>query len=226
MDSIADLGGTSGWGRVHPPDAGEPVFAEPWQGRALALTILSIQLSGRNVDAFRHAMERLDRGEYFDEGYYGRWLNGAESMLVDGGILAPGEIDARARELAARHAGGWAEPARPTPPGTAVAAWRGGPDSLRTIDPAPAFTVGQRIRARDVSPPGHTRLPRYVRGHTGVVEIVQPAAVFPDTRAHLQSENPQHVYSVRFDSRDLWGPDADAFAVTVEMFESYLEAVP
>jgi nitrile hydratase len=74
-----------------------------------------------------------------------------------------------------------------------------------------------------MSPPGHTRLPGYVRGHTGVVEIIQPAAVLPDTNAHFQGENPQHVYSVRFDSRELWGADAEPFALTADLFESYLE---
>ncbi len=75
-----------------------------------------------------------------------------------------------------------------------------------------------------MSPPGHTRLPGYLRGRAGVVELIQPAAVLPDTNAVFQGENPQHVYSVRFDSRELWGADADPFAVTAELFESYLEA--
>jgi nitrile hydratase len=225
MDGIADMGGTSGWGPAHPPRADEPVFAERWQGRAAALTILATRASGRNADAFRHAQERLDRVAYLDEGYYGRWLNAAELMLIEGGILAPGEINARARDLRDKHVENPPEPARPDagPPSAAVAAWRNAPSSLRTIDAAPAFAVGQRVRAKNISPPGHTRLPGYVRGHTGVVEVIQPAAVFPDTRAHFRGENPQHVYSVRFDSHDLWGQDADSFAVTVELFENYLE---
>jgi nitrile hydratase len=74
-----------------------------------------------------------------------------------------------------------------------------------------------------MSPAGHTRLARYVRGHSGVVELVQPAAVLPDTHAHFLGENPQYVYTVRFDSQDLWGPEVEPFAVTVELFESYLE---
>lgn len=74
-----------------------------------------------------------------------------------------------------------------------------------------------------MSPAGHTRLPGYVRGHTGVVALIQPASVLPDTNAHFQGENPQYVYSVRFDSHELWGADAEPFALTIEMFESYLE---
>ncbi|MEU8006210.1 nitrile hydratase subunit beta [Catellatospora sp. NPDC049111] len=218
MDGIADMGGTSGWGPVHPPRADEPVFAEPWQGRATALTILAVRLSGRNLDAFRHALERLDPADYLQQGYFGRWLNAAELMLVEGAVLAPGELEARVRDLLETPV-----TAAPNPSGGDLPAWPAGPGSLRTVDAAPAFTVGQRVRAKDISPPGHTRLPGYVRGHAGIVEVVQPAAVFPDTHAHFLGEHPQHVYSVRFASHELWGQDAERFAVTVELFEDYLE---
>jgi nitrile hydratase beta subunit len=219
MDSIADMGGTQGWGPVHPPTRDEPVFAERWQGRAFALTLLTMnRVSGQNLDAFRHALERLDRSAYLDDGYYGRWLNAAELMLLDSAILAPGAIDARARNLSGEHV---EEPPIPEPrkPDYAPTA----PGSLRAVDDPPRFAVGQRVRANNVSVPGHTRLPRYVRGHAGVVEIVQPAALLPDTHAHFRGENPQHVYTVRFDSRELFDADAEPFTVTVEMFETYLE---
>jgi nitrile hydratase len=175
-------------------------------------------VSGQNLDAFRHALERLDRSAYLDDGYYGRWLNAAELMLADSAILAPGAIDARARKLRGEDV---EEPSVPEPNKPDYAPTAAG--SLRTVDVDPAFTVGDRVRTRDTSPAGHTRLPRYVRGHTGVVEIVQPAALLPDTHAHFQGENAQHVYSVRFESRELWGADAEPFALTIEMFESYLE---
>jgi nitrile hydratase subunit beta len=224
MDGIADLGGTDGWGPAHPPPPGEPVFAEQWEGRAFALTLLSMgRVSGQNLDAFRHALERQDRPAYFDDGYYGRWLNASELMLVESAILAPGAVDARARNLRGE---GVEEPAVPEPNKPDYAAT--GPGSLRTIDDEPAFAVGERVRAKDISPAGHTRLPGYVRGHTGVVEVIQPAALLPDTHAHFQGENPQHVYSVRFDSRELWGegPDTESFTLTIELFESYLEKTP
>ncbi|MEW2289938.1 nitrile hydratase subunit beta [Streptomyces sp. NPDC047841] len=218
MDGIADMGGTSGWGPVPPPEVDEPVFAETWHGRAFALALVSYGVAGGNVDAFRHALERLDRDAYLNDGYYGRWLNGAELMLTDSAILAAGAVDARARNLRGEDV---KEPPIPEPalPDYAPTA----PGSLRTVDAAPVFAAGERVRAKDMSPAGHSRLPRYVRGHVGVVERIQPAAVLPDTNAHFQGENPQHVYSVRFRSRELWGADARSFALTVELFESYLE---
>ena len=220
MDGIADMGGTPGWGPMHPPRRDEPVFEEPWQGRAFALAILSSRVAcgGINVDAFRHALERLDRAAYLDDGYYGRWLNGGELLLTERSILAPGAISARARNLRGEHA---EEPPIPEPDRPDYAPTAKG--SLRTVDTAPAFTVGERVRAKDVSPSGHTRLPGYIRGHIGVVELIQPAAVLPDTNADFLGENPQHVYSVRFDSRELWGAGAEPFAVTAELYECYLE---
>lgn len=220
MQGIADMGGTDGWGRAHPPRGDERVFAEPWQARAFALTILSgrVAWGGTNTDAFRHAFERLDRAAYLDEGYYGRWLNGAELMLTETAFLAPGAIDARARNLLGEHV---AEPPIPEPARPHYAPTAEG--SLRTVEAAPAFAVGEHVRAKDMSPPGHTRLPGYMRGHAGIVEAVQPAAVLPDTNAHFKGENPQHVYSVRFDSRELWGAESEPFAVTAELYESYLE---
>ncbi|MEU4091769.1 nitrile hydratase subunit beta [Streptomyces sp. NPDC026673] len=218
MEGIADMGGTPGWGPVRPPRAGEPVFEEPWQGRAFALAILSTRVSGYTVDGFRHAQERLDRAAYLDEGYFGRWLNAAELMLTESAVLAPSAVEARARNLRGERVEEppAPEPARPDHTPTAEG-------SLRTVDTPPAFAAGDRVRARDFSPPGHTRLPRYLRGHTGVVDLLQPAAVLPDTHAHFLGENPQHVYSVRFDSRELWGEGAEPFSVTAELFESYLE---
>lgn len=219
MDGIADMGGTEGWGTLSPPRPDEPVFAERWQGRAFALTLLTMgRVSGQNLDAFRHALERLDRSRYLDDGYYGRWLNASELMLLDSAILAPGAIDARAHNLGGDRVD---EPPIPEPHKPDYAPT--GPGSLRTVDYPPHFAVGQRVHAKDYSPPGHTRLPRYIRGHTGVVDIVQPAALLPDTHAHFLGENPQHVYTVRFSSGELFGADAEPFDVTIELFESYLE---
>ncbi|MGW4514380.1 nitrile hydratase subunit beta [Streptomyces sp. NPDC004393] len=220
MDGIADMGGTQGWGPVHPPPPDEPVFAEDWQRKAFALAILSSRVAsgGINTDAFRHALERLDRAAYLDDGYFGRWLNAGELMLTERSVLAPGAIEARARNLRGEHV---EEPPIPTPDRPHYAPTAEG--SLRSVEAAPAFGVGERVRVKDISPAGHTRLPGYIRGHTGVVELIQPAHVLPDTNAHFLGENPQHVYSVRFDSHELWGADAEPFTLTVEMYESYLE---
>jgi nitrile hydratase subunit beta len=211
--SHSDVGGTAGWGPLAPPDPAEPVFGEPWEGRAFALAVLGMgRISGRNLDAFRHALGRLEPPAYFDEGYYGRWLNAVELMLVESGIIAPDAVDARAL--------GRADPAAPEPRKPDYTATA--PGSLRALDTPPRFAAGDRVRVGPV-PPAPTKLPRYVSGHVGVIERVQPAHVLPDTHAVFRGENAQHVYTVRFDSRELHGAAAEAFALTIELFDDYLE---
>jgi nitrile hydratase len=70
----------------------------------------------------------------------------------------------------------------------------------------------------------HTRLPRYVRGRAGTIKSLHGCHVFPDTNALGRGENPQWLYTTRFNARDLWGPDADPnLSVSVDAWESYLE---
>jgi nitrile hydratase len=92
---------------------------------------------------------------------------------------------------------------------------------------AAAFRVGDAVRARNLNPLGHTRVPRYVRGRRGAVVIDHGVFVFPDTHAAGQGKKPQHVYSVRFTARELWGDDAPARdGVCVDLWDDYLEAAP
>ena len=89
---------------------------------------------------------------------------------------------------------------------------------------APRFKAGDRVVARNMNPIGHTRLPRYVRGKRGVIHQDHGVFVFPDTSAHGGGEKPQHVYNVRFESRELWGPTADRRAsLYIDLWEDYLE---
>jgi nitrile hydratase len=100
--------------------------------------------------------------------------------------------------------------------------------AARLDDPVPAsFQVGQEVRARNIHPLGHTRIPRYVRGRRGAVAIDHGVFLFPDTHAAGTGTKPQHVYSVRFAARELWGPDASARdSVHVDLWDDYLEAAP
>jgi len=94
----------------------------------------------------------------------------------------------------------------------------------RDVAVAPKFTVGQRVRARNIHPIGHTRLPRYARGKTGVVARDHGVFVFPDTNAEFSGEKPQHVYSVRFAARELWGEQASPRdSVHLDMWDDYLD---
>jgi nitrile hydratase len=100
---------------------------------------------------------------------------------------------------------------------------RGRPTERPARDPA-RFRIGDRIRAKNIHPATHTRLPRYVRGRLGIIESLHGCHVFPDTNALGRGENPQWLYTVRFNAPDLWGPDADPnVCVSVDAWEPYLE---
>jgi nitrile hydratase len=95
--------------------------------------------------------------------------------------------------------------------------------------PAPTapsrFQLGERVRARNIHPAGHTRLPRYVRGKVGTVVFVTGPFLLPDANAHGRHDVWEHVYPVRFTARELWGEDAsERDSVSVDLWESYLEA--
>ncbi|MDE0655203.1 MAG: nitrile hydratase subunit beta [Acidimicrobiaceae bacterium] len=218
MDGIHDMGGMQGWGTV-TVDPDEPVFREWWHGRAFAMGAMSMGLSGTNLDAFRHGLERLHPYDYLADGYYGRWLACAETLLVDSGVIPPGAVEARARNLSGESVDEPADVEENKP-----VYERGGAGSLREIDDPHAFSVGDEVRAKDIRTGGHTRMPGYIRGRTGTVHAMRPAALLPDTNAHFAGENPQHVYTVEFDSTELWGPDAEAAKLRIDLFESYLEA--
>lgn len=218
MDGIHDMGGMQGFGHVQKLTAAPP-FQHPWEGKAFVIGALAARIAGTNLHAFRHAIERVPPPEYL-RGYWNRWTIGAQIMMEDSGVVTDEQVRARAARISGQDV---TEPQQPQEHKPQMAS--GGAGNLRTLDTPPTFTVGQRVRAADVHPSGHTRLPRYVRGRTGTVTAIQPSAVLPDSAAHFLGENPQHCYAVEFDSRELWGPDAETFRLSIDLFEPYLEPV-
>jgi nitrile hydratase len=208
MDGIHDLGGMSGFGPVEiEPD--EPVFHERWEAHAYALNILGIGiLRAYNVHEYRHAVERMDPAQYLGTSYYERWLTGVASLLVEKGVVTQAELEARA--------GGRFPLSRPA---ASVAPGDAPPQEV------PRFAVGDAVVVRDIHPPGHTRVPRYVRGKRGVVVHVAPRFVFPDVAGHGLRAHREHTYHVEFPARDLWTDAAGSReTVIVDLWESYLEA--
>lgn len=217
MNGPQDLGGQMGFGPV-AAEPNEPVFHADWEKRALGLVICSGAMGGWTIDESRHARESLHPADYYASSYYAIWIKGLEKLLkrygyvTDADLTAGGPVDrapAPKRVLKASEA--------------PAAMARGGPCDRPTAA-APKYTAGQRVRARNMHPEHHTRLPRYARGRAGVVESVRGAYVFPDTNAHRKGENPEWVYTVAFDGRELWGSDADPnLTVSIDAWESYLE---
>jgi nitrile hydratase subunit beta len=220
VNGAHDMGGVHGFGAVVPePD--EPVFHADWERRVLAL-VLAMGATGEwTLDASRFAREDRPPAAYLVSSYYQIWLAGLEQLVVERGLVAPGELAAGRslgpakavkRTLAARDTTGLLE--------------RGGPTEREAPHPA-RFTVGDQVRAKNLHPATHTRLPRYVRGHTGTVTRAHGCHVFPDSNAHGHGEDPQWLYTVAFGGRELWGAAADpAVTVSVDAFEPYLEPAP
>ena len=216
MEGAHDMGGVAWSGPVQPePD--EPMFHAEWERRAFAITLAMGMPGGWNIDMSRFAREDRPPEEYLSKSYYQIWLAGLERLMLERNLVSSDEIDA----------GKPLHPRKPvaktlTPDGVAGMLHRGGPTERDAVRPA-LFSVGDRVRTRMIHPPTHTRLPRYVRGHVGTIEMLHGVHVFPDSNS-LGNENPQWLYTVTFNGRELWGADGDASVNTsVDAWEPYLE---
>jgi nitrile hydratase subunit beta len=216
MNGVHDMGGMQGFGKVEA-EPNEAVFHAPWEGRAFAMNRAMGYLGLWSIDVGRYSRETLPPHVYLASSYYKKWTLGLENLCLQFGLVGEDE-------LAAGHA---LHPAKPVKRMLAAA------DVPKTLSrasfdrppPAPAkFKPGDRVRMRNINPVSHTRLPRYARGHTGAVERVRGCHVFPDAITTGQGEDPQWLYTVVFDGRELWGESADpTLKVSIEAWEPYLE---
>jgi nitrile hydratase beta subunit len=217
MNGVHDLGGMQDMGPVQA-EKNEPVFHEPWQGRAFACSRAMGGWRKWNLDATRFQREQIAPVDYFRLSYYERWIVALVELMLKNGMVTPAELES-----------GKPDPGSPklTPPLTAekaqILVTKGVPAS-RDVAVTARFHAGERVRARNINPVGHTRLVRYARGKTGTIHMDHGVFVFPDTNALFLGEKPQHVYSVRFTARELWGEQAPPQdSVYIDMWDDYLE---
>ncbi len=216
MNGPHDLGGAMGFGPV-VPEAESAIFHGAWEKRALGVTLAAGALGAWTLDESRHARESLPWPLYLGSDYYTIWIAALEKLLARHGLLSEAELRTGQAEPAAPH------PRRLAPEHVAAALARGGRCDRALAAPA-RFAPGQPVRARNLHPETHTRLPRYVRGHAGVIEAVRGGFVFPDTNAHGAGEAAQWLYTVRFDGQTLWGAEAEpGLTVSIDAWESYLD---
>ena len=216
MDGAHDMGGAPGFGPVQP-EPNEPVFHAEWERRVFAMTLAMARPGQWNIDMSRYARENRPPADYLGMSYFQIWLAGIETLLSERGLASAEEIETGEVHLPRKDV--------PVLKADEVAAMlrKGGPSARPTETPA-RFAVGDRVRAKVMHPPTHTRLPQYVRGHVGVIELLHGAHVFPDTQAMGQGEQPQWLYTVCFEARELWGDEGDATAtISVDAWDSYLE---
>jgi nitrile hydratase len=217
VNGAHDMGGMMGFGPV-VPEKDEPRFHAAWERRAFGLTLAMGAAGGWNIDQSRSARESQNPADYLAQSYYEIWITGLEKLLAERGLVSAAELTAGRASAPPKPLGHKLTAA--AVPGILA---RGSPTQTDPVG-TPCFAIGDRVRARLIHPKGHTRLPRYVRGHIGTVTHNHGCHVFPDTRAAGTGEDPHWLYTVRFNGRDLWGPGADpTVSVSVDAWERYLE---
>jgi nitrile hydratase len=215
MNGVHDMGGMHGMGPIEH-EKNEPVFHASWEARVFALNRALGAWRKWNLDASRHSRELIPPAEYLRMSYYEKWLEGLVELAVQHGLVTRAELQT-----------GLPASPKTTPPLTVDGMLRlvsAGAPATRNVAIEPRFNLGQRVRARNIHPTGHTRLPRYARGKQGVILRDHGVFVFPDSNAHFKGEKPQHLYSVRFAARDLWGTQAAPHdSVCIDMWDDYLD---
>lgn len=216
MNGPHDMGGQQGFGPVQA-EQNEPYFHHEWERRALGLVVAMGATGAWNLDMSRAARESLPPAKYLSSSYYQIWMEGLERLLVQRSLASAEEIET----------GRMTTPPASVPRNLAAAyvskALARGWSALRDVSAPPRFKVGDVVRTRNLNPPSHTRLPRYCRDKPGTIMRVHGAHVFPDSNAMGKGEDPQWLYSVRFEAAVLWGSDTTASAVYVDLWEPYLE---
>jgi len=216
MDGVHDMGGMDGFGKVEP-EKDEPVFHAPWEGRVLAMEAAMEYAGAWRIDHLRFAQEKLPPLTYLSVSYYHRWALALESNVTELGYASPEELSG-GRTLA---------PGKTLPRKLTLDVVGRGLRRSSFYRPqlAPArFKPGDRVRTKNIHPKTHTRLPRYARDKVGEVKLCHGCHMYPDSVAIDQGDNPQWLYTVLFESQELWGPDADpTLKVSIDAFEPYLE---
>lgn len=218
MNGVHDMGGMHGMGPIEI-EKDEPVFHSVWEARVYALHRAMGPWRKWNIDTGRHEIELLPPADYLRMSYYERWFARLVAILVKTGVVSRAEIES------GKPAPGSAKLTPPlTVEGVPVVALNRNLPSSEEPSVRPKFKVGQRVRAKNINPTGHTRLPRYARGRIGKIERDHGVHNFPDTYAHGLGPKRQHVYSVRFTARELWGPSASPRdCVYIDLWDDYLE---
>ena len=217
MNGVHDCGGMQCYGPIHYTPS-EPAFHAPWEGRVLALTQASWYVHNVELATYRSDIEALPPAEYLRMSYWEIWFAALIKRLVDNRWVTTLEV---ARGRSERPATNGAVPASPA---EIVAHLFKPRDYRRQQTQEPRFEIGARVRARNINPATHTRLPRYARSKVGTIARQCGPYDFPDTDEYNLGANPNHVYSVRFAARELWGDAASPRDfIYVDLWERYLE---
>jgi nitrile hydratase len=219
MNGAHDMGGMHGFGPV-VREENEPGFHTEWEARIWAM-VREIRAQGYyTIDASRYGIEQMPPAEYLQATYYERWLASLEFNLILESLMTSDELETRIQYLRDHPSAPMPRDAISSPPPP-----REHPAS--PSPPAPRFAVGDEVVTRNDHPVGHTRLPRYARSKRGVIRRSYGPQTFPDANAHGLGEQPQPLYNVRFEAKELWGESAEPRqTVSLDLWDSYLDPAP
>jgi nitrile hydratase len=210
------MGGMHGMGAIQV-EKNEPPFHARWEGRVLAMR-RALGVSGKLRGNFRSFIESIPAADYLRMSYYEKWFTALVAQIIANGLATRAEIESSKPAKGSTKA----KPAL-NAADAATLSVRAVP-AVYHIDAPPRFQAGQRVRARNINPVSHTRLPRYTRGKTGVIERIRSVQAFPDSSALGQGDKPQYVYLVRFATRELWGEQASPHdSLYIDLWDDYLE---
>lgn len=220
MNSIHDMGGMHGFGKI-PYEENEPVFHAAWEGRVYAMAMYTpVGVPG----GFRYMIEKMNPADYLSASYYEKWMHARTQGLLEKGIFTQQELEAKIKYFAEH------QDAQPPVVQDAEKLERALQSLVKQQPPDPAqpnppkFKAGDMIRAKNMHPVGHTRLPRYCRGKLGVVDHYYDYWWVDDTPPAGEEHAIEPLYRIKFEARELWGDEAEPNQVLyIDMFESYLE---
>lgn len=229
MNGLHDMGGMHCFGPV-VQDADEQHFHHEWERRVFALVVTMGTGGVWNIDASRFVRESLPPEIYLSGGYFRIWLEAFQILLTRGGLLTEKDLaqpglahtSVKRSEMPAAVGASIDRPFRKIAADEVEPLFSKGWSAERPLTAAARFAVGDRVRTINQHPAGHTRLPRYARGRAGTINAIHGPHVFPDTNACFAGEQPQWLYSVKFEAGELWGAQTTASCVFLDCWESYL----
>ena len=218
MNGIHDIGGMDNIGPVNI-EKDEPVFHDDWERKVYALTLATMGAGIFVTDEVRFVTETIPPSDYLTFKYYEKWLYSLEQLVLQKNVVTREELESGKVMAPELTVGVEAAPAERMQYGM-----NNRIPVFVEVDIPPKFMVGDAIIAKNINPLHHTRIPRYIRGRRGVVEMNHGIFLLPDTNAHGGPDKPQHVYNVRFSARELWGEDAPANdCVYIDLFDDYMD---
>ena len=217
MNSVHDIGGMDGFPLMER-DQGFPL-KEDWErefwGMVFALRGVPNSSGGRAY------LERMPPVLYLSLPYYAKWLWAREQVLMDNGVVTAEELANPDGALSQ-----FEPPAgfRPATPAEVVEGLTRDVSAQIETNVAPRFAIGDRVVVKNEHPEGHTRVPRYTRGHRGSIVTQHGAHIFQDELPAGVEIGPQHLYTVAFTARELWGERGhENDTIHVELWEYHLE---